>query len=160
MTAAVTLKLACNGLTKRAWQRYTHSTCQQGRATERAAMVDGRMCQRANDWTKRGGDSQRGKAETDKGQRERNSCERKARMETNGTAPKGKQKSKRQQQKGTGKAGISPDRQEDCKGLPYLVIQAVVSDGLNIHLIHMAQHIQGIALSHIPQNPHCQPRPC
>jgi len=81
-------------------------------------------------------------------------------METKGKAPKEKRQSKRQQQKGTGKAGISPDRQEDREGLPYLVIQVVISDGLNIHLIHMAQHIQSITLSHITQNPHRQARPC
>ncbi len=73
---------------------------------------------------------------------------------------KGKRHSKRQQQKGTGKAGISPDRQEDREGLPYLVIQAVIPDGLNIHLIYMAQDIQSISLGHITQNPHCQPGPC
>ena len=36
---------------------------------------------------------------------------------------------------------VLPDRQEDSKGLPYLVIKAVVPDSLNIHFVYMPQHI-------------------
>ena len=55
---------------------------------------------------------------------------------------------------------IAPDGQEHGKGLPDFVIQAVVPDALHIHLIHLAQHLQCIALGHVTQHPHCQPRTC
>ena len=66
----------------------------------------------------------------------------KAEMETKGKRQKGDDKaggSSRRVQERLERA--APDWQEDRKGLPYLIIQAVIPDGLNIYLIYMTQHI-------------------
>ena len=57
-------------------------------------------------------------------------------------------------------SGRPPDREEDCEGLPDLVVQAVIPYGLDVHLVHLTQHIQGVPLCHVPQDTHSQTRAC
>ena len=54
----------------------------------------------------------------------------------------------------------TPDWEEYCKGLPNLVVEAKVADGVDVDLIHLPQHVQCLALCHISQYPHCQPWAC
>lgn len=59
-----------------------------------------------------------------------------------------------------GLLGSIPDRKEDSKGLPDLIIKAPILEGLNEDGVDLPQYSQTIWLRHISQHPHSQARTC
>lgn len=51
-----------------------------------------------------------------------------------------------------------PDGQKDCKCLPDLVVEPEFADCVDEDLVYIAQNIEGVALSHVPQDPNCKAR--